>query len=316
MRRVGLILAAILLFSSAASCKPLRIYHIDVGQGDCTLIISPDNKTTVLIDAGDDGCGKCFVLPYLRKVGVSHLSYVIISHYDADHIGGMDEVINGIGLRKVGKVFDRGDRPSPKRTGAVGLYKKSADGHRKTLKLGQVIDLGGGASVKCVAENGTVLGRRVIPNAAKNENNLCVALLLTYKHFRYYTGGDCGGLNSGAYVDVETPLSTVVGHVNAMKIDHHGSASSSNSAFLKALHPTVALIDVGTSRYHHPTQAALDRVSKVHCIVYQTERGNGGSLSATGSDYVANRSIKLTTDGQRQFSVYYGPATANVYPIH
>ena len=313
MRKLGLILAAILVFSSAAWCKPLQVHHIDVGQGDCTLIISPDNKTTVLIDAGDEGCGSRFVLPYLRRVGVSHLSYVLVSHYDADHIGGMDEVIGGIGLKRVGKVYDRGDKPSPKNTGTVQLYKKAANGHRKTPKLGQVMDLGGGASVKCVAENG-VVGKTAIANAAKNENNLCVALILNYKHFRYYTGGDCGGRNSGAYVDVETPLSTVVGHVSAMKVNHHGSASSSNSAFLSKLHPTVAFIDVGTSRYHHPTQAALDRLSGAHCILYQTECGNGGTCATTGGAFVANGSIKLTTDGQKQFKVYCS-TTTKTYPI-
>ena len=323
MRKLGLILAAILVFSCAASCKPLRIHHIDVGQGDCTLIICPDNKTTVLIDAGDDGCGKRFVLPYLRKVGVSHLSYVFVSHYDSDHIGGMDEVIGGIGLKRVGKVYDRGDKPSPHGTSAVQSYKKAANGHRRTLKVGQVTDLGGGASIKCVAENGVVLGHGAVPKATGDENNLSVAWVLTYKHFRYFTAGDCAGQNSSPYVDMETPLASVVGRVDAMKIDHHGSATSVNTTLVGTLSATAAIIEVGTSTHNHPTQEALNRL-RGHSVVYATEKGNGGTLPS-GCEYVANetgkptnpiRSVLLTTDGTSTFTVHCGPCITHCYPLH
>jgi beta-lactamase superfamily II metal-dependent hydrolase len=315
MRKLGFILATLLVLSNAAFCQQLQIHHIDVGQGDCTLIISPDNKTVVLIDAGDNGCGDRFVRPYLTKIGVSQLKYVIASHYDADHIGGMDEVLISNDLTKIGTVYDRGDKPIPKPTYTMQSYKAAAKEHRKTLKLGQVINIGGGASIKCIAKNGVVLGKKAIPNAARNENNLSVVLLLTYKNFHYYTGGDSGGENISSYVDMETPVSTVIGHVDAMKVDHHGSASSSNNTFLNALHPTVAIIDVGTSKYHHPTQDALNRLSEANCIIYQTEKGNGGTLTTTGSDYVTNGSIKITTDGEKQFNVYYGDDHPNHYAI-
>jgi competence protein ComEC len=314
MRKLALVFAIVICLSNAAVCRQLEVHAIDVGQGDCTLILSPDGKTTVLIDAGDEDRGTKSVLPYLRKHHIDHLSYVFASHYDADHIGGLDEVIKGVGVKKIGAVYDRGDKPSKSTTATFKRYSKAADGRRKTLKLGQVISLGGGVSVKCVAEDGTVLGKKPIPNAAGNENNLCVALLLTYKHFRYCTAGDSGGKKSGPYVDVETSLAGVIGHVNAMKVDHHGSASSSNEAFLKALRPTVALIDVGTSDYKHPRQPTLDRLVKAHCTIYQTEAGNGGHEPAT-CDIIAGGSIKLATDGQTKFSVACGSRPAKSYPI-
>lgn len=315
MRRLALILVIVVWFSSAALCRQLEVHHIDVGQGDCTLILSPDGKTNALIDAGDEDCGTKSVLPYLKKHRIDHLSYVIASHYDADHIGGLDEVIKGVGVKKIGAVYDRGDKPSKSTTATFRRYSKAAGGCRKTLKLGQVISLGGGASLTCMAENGSIVKKKPIPNAAGNENNLCVALLLTYKRFRYCTAGDSGGKKSGPYVDLETPLAGAVGHVHAMKVDHHGSASSSNETFLKKLHPTVALIDVGTSNYRHPTQSVLNRLVKANCTIYQTEKGNGGYISKQGCDIIAGGSIKLATDGQSKFSVVCGSKPAKSYPI-
>lgn len=312
MRRLTLILISVSLLSSVAFCGQLQIHAINVGQGDCTLIVSPDGKTTVLIDAGDEGWGTKSVLPYLKSHKIDHLSYVIASHYDSDHIAGLDEVISGI--KKVGTVYDRGDKPAAKTTGAFKKYAKAGGAHRKTLKLGQVISLGGGASITCVAENGVIVKKKPIANAAKNENNLCVALLLKFKKFSYFTSGDSGGKKLGVYLDVESSMAGAVGHVNAMKVDHHGSASSSNEAFIKALHPTVALIDVGNDNtFRHPTQSALDRLVKAHCTIYQTEKGNGGHGPAS-CDIIAGGSIKLTTDGQSKFSVACG-SKAKSYSI-
>ena len=82
------------------------IYFLDVGQGDCTLIKTPNNKT-ILIDGGE-GCsgnfdeGKNTVIPYLLDRGYTKLDYIIISHFDSDHVGGLLSVIEEL---KVGKVI-------------------------------------------------------------------------------------------------------------------------------------------------------------------------------------------------------------------
>ena len=73
--------------------KNLKIYFIDVGQGDSTLIITPKNKT-ILIDSGgsqnkDYDIGEKVLLPYLLDRGVYRLDYAIISHFDTDHVGGL-----------------------------------------------------------------------------------------------------------------------------------------------------------------------------------------------------------------------------------
>jgi competence protein ComEC len=87
--------------------QDLKIHHINVGQGDCTLIVSPTGKT-VLIDAGNNGLGTSNVIPYLNSIGVGRVDFVVATHYHADHIGGIDEVINWVSGTNVGSVDDRG----------------------------------------------------------------------------------------------------------------------------------------------------------------------------------------------------------------
>src|SRR6266542_770761 len=88
-----------------ASGGELQVHVLDVGpiEGDSILIISPTGKS-VLIDAGDAGKGKV-VLDALKRYKVDHLDYFIATHPHPDHIGGADEVLNGI---KVATVIDNG----------------------------------------------------------------------------------------------------------------------------------------------------------------------------------------------------------------
>ena len=74
----------------------LQFHFIDVGQGDSSLIVTPNGKT-ILIDAGDEAHAKK-VINYIRKQGIDKLDLVIATHPDADHIGGMDKVIKNFDL--------------------------------------------------------------------------------------------------------------------------------------------------------------------------------------------------------------------------
>ncbi len=82
----------LMFFSSQAFCQVLEIHHINVGQGDSTLIVGP-NGTTILVDAGNSGYfsldGGKIVFEYLESLGISILDYAIVTHRDGDHVGGI-----------------------------------------------------------------------------------------------------------------------------------------------------------------------------------------------------------------------------------
>ncbi len=68
----------------------MQVHYIDVGQGDAALIICGDEA--MLVDAGDEGKGTAIQL-YLKKHNIDKLKYVVATHPDADHIGGLDVIV-------------------------------------------------------------------------------------------------------------------------------------------------------------------------------------------------------------------------------
>jgi beta-lactamase superfamily II metal-dependent hydrolase len=308
------VLAVILgfVFTFAVFAQQLEIHHIDVGQADATLIKSPTG-VTMLIDAGNDGNGTSIVRPYLTSLGVTYLNYIVCSHYHADHLGGLDEIINSFGTANIGAIYDRGsDAPLPTST-AYNNYVSAANatGKRYKIALGQILDLGGGVTIKCVATDGEVINYGVVPGASGSENDLSVGWKLNYNSFQYFTGGDLGG-ESSTYGDSETPLAPQVGDVDAMKINHHASQYSTNQTFVNALKPEAAFIEVGNGNsYGHPTQAVLNRLAAANCYIYQTETGAGGTIPS-GKGVVANGNIILKTSGT-SYTVTYG-TTTKTYP--
>jgi beta-lactamase superfamily II metal-dependent hydrolase len=267
----------------------LTIHHIDVGQGDATLIRHSNGKT-VLIDAGNTAKGKNVVLPYLQSLGVTSLDYLIASHYHADHIGGLDEVIEGLSPDSIRSVFDRGGNPPLPTTKAFSDYWSTGENTNRhyQIALGQTVELSDSVTLRCLAVDGVVLNFGEVQNSRKDENNLSLAWLLSLKQsidgktytFRYFTGGDCGGV-TGTYADLETPLATIAGDVDALKINHHGSRYSTNQTFLDSLRPEAVVISVGDrNTYGHPTQETLDRLQNAESVrfIYQTESGNGGTV--------------------------------------
>ena len=83
----------------------LKIYFVDVGQGDCTFVVTPQNKT-ILIDGGgsefgDFDVGKNTLLPYILDRGYNKIDYIFISHFDSDHVGGILTLLQDIKVEKV-----------------------------------------------------------------------------------------------------------------------------------------------------------------------------------------------------------------------
>lgn len=272
----------------------LEIYVIDVGQGDSTLIISPTN-ITMLIDGGNDGCGNNTILPLLNTLGITSLNYIVVTHYHEDHIGGLDEVINAIGITDY--VYDRGYSYT---TPAYQDYVKAASNKRKTITDGEIIDLGGGAIAKCVSVN----GNGVVDPTTASENDLCIALVITFGYFDYFTGGDLSGEDvlEYNYHDIESSVAKEVGNVEVYKVNHHGSSHSTNPYFIAIIKPEVSIISVGDNEYGHPTQTVLDRLVAANCYIYLTEEGSGGRVSKN-KGVIVNGNIVIKTDGGKSYTV-------------
>ncbi|HEX5037811.1 MAG TPA: MBL fold metallo-hydrolase [bacterium] len=275
--------------------RPLRIDVLDVDQGDATLIIGPGGKT-MLIDAGRAGEGLVTVLPFLEAAGVDRLDWIVATHYDADHIGGITEVLRGAD-QEVGTeddffpaeaLIDRGGK-TDKATDAYEGYAALAAPYRREAEPGMVFPLGDGAEAEVVVVNGRFEDGRQIPLEPDEENEACIGLLITYGSFRYFTAGDLtGGGAPGGYVtkDLETIAGEIVGDVDILHASHHGSESSSNRVFLEETHPEVVVISVGAENdYGHPAATALTRIEDTGATIYRTDRDGAIEIASDGQGY-------------------------------
>ena len=291
---LGLLLA---LFSRPAAAQELlAIHHIDVDQGDATLVVAPNGRT-LLIDAGLTGRGDT-VARFLRQRGIDTVDAVLATHYDRDHYGGLPRVAEaGITIEAW---YDRGGKaflPESKTDDDGDEYDRyvAAAESPKQLLPGDSIRLDSAVSIVAVASNGHVrgaVGKYDIDSL--EENGYSVAALINYRGFNYFAGGDLT-----RPVEERIVREAAVGDVDVYHVNHHGSATSSSHAFLQAIRPEVAVISSGShGLFHHPRQAVLDTLQLVKGIeVYQTNRLQDEDLGGVGGNVSEEFIADLDADG-------------------
>jgi competence protein ComEC len=303
-----LALLALATYVSAQSANGhLQIHHIDMGQGDAAVLISP-NGQVVLFDAGKDIANKktCDVeTDYLDQLGVRQIDYIFVSHYHTDHIGCIPAVLKMFPLK--GPSYDRGLEYN---TSFYTNYVKAVSDKRTTVTLGQTTTLDGGANpvtLKIVSINGTFNGGSV---STENENDLSVSVLISFGGFREEIGGDLSGENTSTYQDIETGVAPSVGPIDVYKVHHHCSAYSTNDTWLKATEPTVAIISTGDGNvYRHPAESCLERLHDSDVRkVYWTETGAGGAPKV--NDVVGGDISIEVVPNASSFTVSYNNGTA------
>jgi len=294
VRRLAVGLALVLL-AALPALADVTIYCIDVGQGDATLIVSSSGQS-LLFDGGNNGKGNSAVLPVLDAAGITQPTFIGASHYHADHIGGLDEVIDARGVTTA--VYDRGWSYT---TLTYSDYVAAAGSKRQTIADGQVIDLGDGVTVTCVGVNGN--GQLSPPYDDHDlENEYDVALLVECGDFDFFVAGDLTG-GGGSSVDIESSVGAEVGDIEVYQVDHHGSYTSSNASFLAATTPEVSIISVGDGNsYGHPAQDVLDRLISYGSYIYQTETGVARTVPA-GSRTIVNGTVVINTTGYGTYTV-------------
>jgi competence protein ComEC len=244
--------------------KDLIVSIIDVGQADSILIQLP-NSQSMLIDAGNNGDGDD-VVSFIRGKGISKIDYVLATHPHEDHIGGMDDVINGF---DIGKVY------MPRATTTTATFEdmllaiQSKGLKVDTASAGVTILDSDGLSIKLLAPVGS---------GYDDLNNFSAVAKLTYGSTSFLFQGDAEGLSETEMLDSGANLSADV-----LKVGHHGSDSSTIDEFLTKVSPKFAAISCGTdNQYGHPTQAVLDRLADIK--TYRTDLNGTITFVSNGKE--------------------------------
>lgn len=247
----------------------LEVHYIDVGQGDATLIKCGSHA--MLIDGGNNNKGTTVQL-YLKKQGVESLDYVIGTHPDADHIGGLDVIVYKYNCDTV---------IMPDYEKDTKTYQELVDViHDKNMKItypvvGEQYALGE-AKFTIIAPNSNSYGG--------NANDYSVAILLEYGKNRFLFTGDAEEASETEMLSNGIELSADV-----YKVAHHGSRSASTQEFLNAVQPKYAVISCGEGNsYGHPHAEVLNRLRSMGVEVFRTDEQGSIIASSDGENITWN----------------------------
>jgi beta-lactamase superfamily II metal-dependent hydrolase len=327
-----LIPAVLLLLVFPIAAQNLEIHYIDVGWGGSVFIKGPTG-ITVLLEAGNTGMGTQYVVPYLKSIGIqpaSGLDYMIGGHQHCDHIGGLDEVINAGYNVRLKQYYNGSSYASSCADQWNAAAATTTAGAPIAMPVGTVIQLGNGATLTCIARNGSIIGGGSV--AVTDENDRSIALLIKYGGFDYIWASDLGGGpdtctgRGTTQLDVESSVINAIspggafplisaGGIDLMHVNHHGSESSTNPTYFSKAKPAVAIIGVGSGEstgWDLPRINVVDQVllgASGACVtapptqlVLQTEEGSPGATKMSKSGYCVGN-IKVTTDGISIFTV-------------
>ncbi|XXF77194.1 lamin tail domain-containing protein [Myxococcaceae bacterium GXIMD 01537] len=276
------VLLLCLLTPALSAAQQLRFTTLDIGQGDSAVLITPSG-CVALFDGGPTGSGDT-IKAYLHSQGATRVDLAFVSHFHADHMGGIDEVEEGTDGVPITAVYDHGGTYS---STAFTEYATQFQGRRFTAFQGQTFTLCSEVQLEVVAVDGNGV-------ATSEENAMSVAVKVTYGAFDALVGGDLTGTGP----DIESTLTASVQGLELYKVHHHGSKYSSNDTFLSAAEPIVSFISAGVGNtYGHPTPECLGRLAAHGSDVWQTEDvANGVELGH----------IELTTATGNTFTVSQG----------
>ncbi len=226
----------------------LEIHHLDVGQADSTIVITPDDET-ILIDTGDWRQDGAEVIAALEAMGVDRVDHLVATHAHADHIGGHAAVIEHFETERdgIGAAYDSG---VPHDSATYDRYLDAIEDHDIDLLL---VEEGDELPIDDDVE-ATVLN----PPAGDSGDDLhfnSIAIVFEFGEVRYLTTGD---VESNAEARLVEQWRDEL-NVDVYQAGHHGSETSSTPPFLDAVTPQIAVISSAyDSQFGHPHDTVLE----------------------------------------------------------
>lgn len=262
----------------------LEVTALDVGQGDALFVVFPEGKTMLVDAGGGPGMTEAFqrvgldlgenvVSPYLWSRHIKTLDIVVATHADQDHIGGMRSLLSNF---RVGELWVGPGDESKRLANEV----QALSGRNVPVRYPS-----GGDSLEIDRVETGVLWPPPGWAPRRNENNNSVILRLGYGRRYILLPGDVEATVERQLMKADVPLQSDV-----FKVSHHGSNTSTTSAFLEGVAAGFGIISVGpNARYGHPRRETLERLRLAEVRTYRTDQDGATTVVTDG-----NR-IEITT---------------------
>jgi beta-lactamase superfamily II metal-dependent hydrolase len=262
----------------------MTVFFIDPSygslSGDAILLRTPGNSY-YLIDGGNRNstwsCGEDRILPLLDSLGVTELDGIVATHPHADHIGGLIAVLDSL---PVGTVWDSG---YPYTTQTYYEYLDAIDANGSdfvTPRRGDLLDWDGLLTVECLHPV-----EPLTANGGDPVNNASIVLRVTLGDASFLFTGDLE-TDGGEEVILQALAQGDIDDITAdvLKVGHHGSNTSTSYAWLQAVQPSIAAIEVGIGNpYGHPHPTIIQRLENYGAEIHRTDLEGTFILTTDGS---------------------------------
>ena len=253
--------------------EDFNVLFMYVGQADSTLV-KYKNKI-MLIDAGNNEDGKNIV-KFLKDNGISKLDYIVGTHYDEDHIGGLDDIIENFDIGKF--YLSNGGELGP------NYYNLEKAAKKKNLaitipKVGDKIDFGD-VDMEVMAAS---------KFDGKNDNNASIVIQAKYGSRKYLFMGD---------LEKQEEAKRKWNEDDVLKAGHHGSNTSSTQEFLNQFKPKYVFVSAGkNNKYRLPNVKAMERIEKTGAKIFRTDVNESSFwLTSNGND-IDIKEVSINLDG-------------------
>ena len=262
------------------------VANCNVGQGD-GLAINLGNDEALVIDVGPDSklMDEC-----LSDLGVKHIPLLVLSHFHADHVHGLDGALGG---RDIANVWVSNlDQPKSERDTAYLLLGNTPI-HQATA--GETIEFKserGPVKIEVLWPTKSQSNFEALPGDGSAINNSSVAILVTVGNLRIFSAGDLEPQAQEALLAL-----TKIDPIDIYKVSHHGS-SFQFLPLMSALHPKIALISVGAENsYGHPAPSTVNALEVLGAKTLRTDQD--GAISVDGA-------LKIRTKRNDWWNISWG----------
>jgi competence protein ComEC len=336
--KMARLMALTVCLSVQAHAQTLDIYFIDVEGGQSTLLVTPSGKS-FLIDTGYPSDGKFSgtpgnpkaardpnrILAAAKAAGIGQIDYLMITHFHADHVGGVVELSQ---LMPIKTFIDHGSvAPSAEQNvpGTLGIFNAYAavrstgrhlvpkPGDRLPLQdIDAVIVSSGAATLSKplggAGQRNSVCGTAGLAAQDPHENPRSTGVLVEFGKFRFL---DIGDLSGKPLFDLACPRN-MIGPVDVYLIAHHGGADAAEPSTFAAFKPRVSVLNNGATKGGALELFNVLRQSDSAGDVWQLHRSNAAGDKNFTADRIANLDeqtsnwIKLSAAKDGSFQVWNG----------
>ncbi len=235
----------------------LQIKFIDVGQGDCSLLINKGK--TLIIDTGGSASssydvGENVVHKYLLYKGISKIDYLMISHFDADHCQGAIFLLENMKIKNL----------------IISIQPENSEFYEKITNICKqkninIIYVRKGNTLNIANLNIEILHPNINFITENKLNNNALVCKIEYYNFKMLFTGDIEKIAEKQLLNEDLSA-------DFLKVGHHGSKTSSTQEFLNKVNPKIALIGVGeNNKFGHPNNDVIKRLKDKRIKIFRTD---------------------------------------------